>query len=80
MLHKLKIEEVYLDAKLEGDKLFEIRVNDRGYQKGDMIEYREYKNSGAQWTHLYEITYVCHYMQQGSFCVFGERHISSTKD
>lgn len=37
-VHKLKIEQPYLDALLSGDKTFEVRFNDRGYQKGDVLE------------------------------------------
>ena len=42
MEHVLKIDKPYLDAKLAGDKLFEIRLNDRGYQKGDVVIYKEW--------------------------------------
>ena len=41
-VHNLKIDNVYLKAKIAGDKLFEIRLNDRGYQKGDNVVYCEY--------------------------------------
>lgn len=77
MNHNLKIEDVYLQAKLAGDKLFEIRVNDRGYQKGDTVTYREYPGGFAAIKHIYEITYVTSYQQQGEYVVFGERHIKS---
>ena len=77
MHHKLKIDEVYLKAKLAGDKLFEIRVNDRGYQKGDTVSYWEYPVPGPAIKHTYEITYVTGYAQQGEYVVFGEKHISS---
>lgn len=73
--HKLKIEKQYLDAKLSGDKLFEIRINDRGYQKGDTVSYFQYPVSGPAIEHTFEITYVTHYAQAGSYCVFGERPI-----
>ena len=35
--HKIKIDEEFADAVLCGDKNFEIRKNDRGYQKGDHV-------------------------------------------
>ena len=35
--HKIKLREEYADAVFSGDKSFEIRYNDRGYQKGDRI-------------------------------------------
>jgi len=59
MTHSLKIEEPYLEAKLDGHKLFEIRFNDRGFQKGDTVEYTEYSSSTFEYTkHYFEITYV----------------------
>jgi hypothetical protein len=35
--HVLKIKDVYLDALLSGEKTFEYRVDDRFYQKGDLL-------------------------------------------
>lgn len=37
MTHHIKIHEEYADAILRGDKTFEIRYNDRNYQKDDLI-------------------------------------------
>lgn len=39
MTHKLKLHKEYADAVLSGEKSFEIRFNDRGYQKGDYIQF-----------------------------------------
>jgi len=39
MLHKIKIEQCHLIHILEGTKTFEIRLNDRNYQVGDIIEH-----------------------------------------
>ena len=39
MIHKIKLDEAYVKAILNGDKTFEVRHNDRGYQKGDIIEF-----------------------------------------
>ena len=38
-LHKIKIREEFADAVLYGDKTFEVRENDRGYQKGDLVQF-----------------------------------------
>ena len=40
MIHELKIHKQWADAKLAGEKPFEIRRNDRGFQKGDVVRYR----------------------------------------
>ena len=66
MLHKLKIEKPYADAVLYGDKNFEVRYNDRGYQKGDFIQFNvitEDVSHAIDTLHsltgsIYEITYV----------------------
>ena len=63
MTHEIKILEQYAHAVKGGEKTFEIRYNDRGYQKGDRIRFRVIDDIGA---HVYsslekmefEITYV----------------------
>lgn len=40
MTHELKIQKQWADAKLAGEKPFEIRRNDRGFQKGDIVRYK----------------------------------------
>lgn len=39
-VHELKIEESWADDILYNGKNFEIRRNDRGYQKGDLIKFK----------------------------------------
>lgn len=65
MIHELKIDENFTDAIISGDKNFEIRYNDRGYQKGDIIKFKPtYTSDGVVntanpiYNSLYEITYV----------------------
>ena len=58
MKHELKIEQHYLEALVSGEKTFEVRLNDRGYQKGDVLQFRGY-NAKNEWTTFEtEITYV----------------------
>jgi hypothetical protein len=63
MTHIIKLQEQFCDAVLSGDKCFEIRNNDRGYQKGDRVRFVSVAETGPQayheidW-HEYEITYV----------------------
>lgn len=40
MTHELKIRQCFADAIVRGDKTFEIRENDRGFQKGDLIKFK----------------------------------------
>ena len=35
--HKIKCETEYYQAVENGDKMFELRLNDRNYQVGDMV-------------------------------------------
>ena len=41
MRHKLKIEDAHYENIVAGRKRFEVRLNDRGYQLGDEIEFKE---------------------------------------
>ena len=61
MKHELKIEQHYLDALLDGSKTFEVRINDRGYQKGDILQFHGYDGVevSANWKSFnFEVTYV----------------------
>lgn len=75
-IHKLKIDAGFLESKLIGDKLFEIRCNDRGFQKGDEVHYTEYQLDKVH-VHKYQITYVIGFMQRDNYVVFGERFIGT---
>lgn len=62
MIHHLKISDKFADAVLNGDKTFEVRYNDRGYNKGDVIVFTVVDSSFTV-THpltdkMFEITYV----------------------
>lgn len=82
MTHELKIEKPWADAKLCGDKLFEIRYNDRGFQKGDYIRYTviddAHRMSPNKLPHpltqcLFQITYVQWYKGlEPGYVVIGE--------
>ena len=63
MLHQIKIQKAFADAVLNGDKQFEVRYNDRGYQKGDIVKFVVMDGSLTERAHKlnrkpYEITYV----------------------
>lgn len=63
-IHKLELNINFCDDVLSGEKSFEIRENDRGFQKGDHIKFISVEaNSGIRAYHEiekreYEITYV----------------------
>lgn len=63
MMHKLKLREEFADAVLSGEKRFEIRLNDRGYQNGDLVEFTVKNEYGIVIDHplngkKFRITYI----------------------
>lgn len=71
-IHHLKISPEYFEAVVSGNKRFEIRKNDRNYQKGDILRLNEYQD--GQYTgdvHVAEITYITDYAQQDGYVVLG---------
>ena len=77
-LHELKIKAEYANAKLNGIKPFEIRLNDRDYQVGDIIKYTcidsSYVNDKIK-DKLYHIVYITDYMQQKDYVVFCDEEV-----
>lgn len=67
-LHEIKLNINFCDAVLNGEKTFEIRRNDRGYQRGDYVRFTATDYDLASDTfvpcgheiddHLYQIEYV----------------------
>ena len=85
MIHNLKISDKLADAVLNGDKTFEVRYNDRGYNKGDRIVFTAVDNAGVSTPHLlstkvYEITYVLSgWGIKENFVVFGIKQVEEEK-
>jgi len=78
MIHELKIDVPYFEQVLSGDKTFEIRYNDRGFQKGDQVILREIRTgcitTGRSLQKM--ITYVTSFQQKDHWVVFGITDIS----
>lgn len=76
MTHHIKLNIMYADAVLSGEKCFEIRYNDRGYQRGDLVKFTPVED-GLAVVHpvareVFEITYLVHgYGLRGGWCAFG---------
>lgn len=58
MIHKLKIENNYLQNLLAMKKKAEIRYNDRDYQLGDIIVFTYYESHREPLEHKFKITHV----------------------
>ena len=80
-VHELEIEKDYADSVYFGDKNFEVRNNDRGFQKGDEIIFHVLEKTSLYGTWYdeshplhnarYEITYVlC------SFCGLAQGYVA----
>lgn len=73
--HVLKIEKQYFDEKFIGNKLFEIRNNDRDFKVGDLVSYHVL-GSDIDMSHMvFEISYVTDFEQKNGYVVFGEKLI-----
>ena len=76
-IHEIKLREEFADDILSGEKTFEIRRNDRGYQKGDRVKFKVVDAAGFHILHpveteVYEITYLLHgWGMHDGYCVFG---------
>lgn len=78
-LHYLKIKAEYANAKLKGDKPFEIRLNDRNFHVGDVIRYTCIDSQIVDEKireKLYYITYITNFEQKDGYVVFGDREVT----
>ncbi len=77
----LKIEPKYFEAQEKGNKNFEIRKNDRGYQVGDLLFLHEYEDS--QYTGrllVRKVTYITSYKQKEGYVVLGTKPVVSKNE
>ena len=63
MIHELKVQPPYFEALRDGTKTFEVRRNDRAFQRGDRLKLTEMRENGwtvnSESTPLhFEVTYV----------------------
>lgn len=82
MIHEIKLLETFADAVLDGRKNFEVRENDRGYQRGDIVRFTVVDKAGKRVEHPLETEqFVITYVLSGwgirdGFVVFGISKIS----
>lgn len=81
--HRITVLDEFADEIFNGDKPFEVRENDRGYQKGEHIVFKvvsknPYKNCNGHPLNdkEYEITYVLSgWGMKNGYVAFGIRSI-----
>lgn len=79
MTHRIKLREEFEEAVLSGAKNFEVRRDDRGYQKGDTILFNVIDKHGRKKLSVleslpFEISYVLHgWGLKEGWCAFGIR-------
>lgn len=77
--HYLKILPEYFEAIISGVKKFELRKDDRDYQIGDTVIFREYdgKDFTGRYTQQVRIEYILRdcpeYGLMDGYCIFGFR-------
>jgi len=83
MTHKLKLRKEYADAVLSGDKSFEIRFDDRCYQKGDYIQFNVVVDGIYEVNHklndkIFVITYILHgWGLQENWCALAIKEVKN---
>lgn len=86
MIHRIKLSEDFAEAVLNGDKSFEIRKNDRGYQKGDIVVFQVVERDNPTFEvakhplngRPFEITYVISgWGLRDGFVAFGIRKVDN---
>lgn len=81
-VHKVKISSEFFPAAKSGLKPFELRINDRDYQVGDMLEQEEYKDGERTGEKIYQdILYVLEDYKglEPGYCILGTKLIEREK-
>lgn len=77
--HRIKLNYEFQDDILSGEKTFEVRLNDRGYQKGDRVQFHVNDRKNVEEpldNKTFEITYVLSgWGIEKDYVVFGIREV-----
>ena len=66
MIHELKICPEYFKAVISGEKTFEIRKNDRPFNKGDLLALNEF--DGQYYTGNSCLVFIDYILDDSDFC------------
>lgn len=87
--HHLKLRVEFCDAVVSGEKSFEIRKNDRGFQRGDRIVFQAVEREGLnvyECPHeinelVFEITYLLNgYGLENGYVVLAIKEVGRVED
>jgi len=56
MRHELKVATPFFNEIRKGNKRFEVRYNDRGYNKGDVLRLKEITNKGILTNDYFDVS------------------------
>ena len=78
-VHHIKLGATFFEEVASGEKTFELRKNDRGYKKGDileMMEFKDGKNTGRTVRVL--VTYLLENYTglEDGYCIMGTKLVS----
>lgn len=83
--HLLKLKIDFCDAVFNGEKLFEIRENDRGFQRGDFVRFEPYDPYNIPHHPIENKKYVITYVLNGwglkyGFVAFGIKELEENSN
>lgn len=73
VIHRLKVSPCYFKSLVSGDKTFEIRLDDRGYQVGDTVILCEYDQNNYTGR---ELKGIITYILDSSFCGLSDGYVA----
>lgn len=68
MIHELKTFPEYFEAVIKGEKLFEVRKNDRPFHKGDLLALNEYNPETKCYSGRSCLVYVDYILNDKEYC------------
>lgn len=85
MTHEIKLQKEFAAAVMSGEKNFEVRYNDRGYQKGDYIKFKVMDGSMSIFHPLNNLYFKITYVLSGwgikeNYVVFGIEYVEDEEE
>ena len=71
MIHELKTAPEYFEAVISGEKTFEVRKNDRPFQKGDLLALNEYDRTEETYSGRSCLVYIDYILKDPVYCKDG---------